>query len=119
MILFLDSIKTTNNDIQKAFNRLASIARENLRQISRIEDPTVKELWESYKGIEILGKDELPIQLINGKDSINISKEKQLKLISSIERFKEETRNVVDKPLKKIYKINKKRTFARGKKIKK
>ena len=40
--------------IQNVFNKLATIARENLRQASQNDDPTSRELLRMFKGIEVL-----------------------------------------------------------------
>lgn len=83
---------------------MAYIARENLRNETRNKYPTVKDLWKGYKGIQILGQDESP-QLINGKFKLKFEIEHQLKLVPAIECFREEARNIADKPLKKIYEV--------------
>lgn len=46
--------KEKKEDIQKIFNKLASIARENLRQITQNDNPSSRELLTTFKGIEVL-----------------------------------------------------------------
>ncbi|CAI2360238.1 unnamed protein product [Moneuplotes crassus] len=49
-------LKVKQKDIQKVFNKLATIARENLRQKSHIENPSPQELLTNFKGIELLSE---------------------------------------------------------------
>lgn len=64
------------DDIQKAFNKLASIARRNLIQLSKINSPTFESLIDKYKGLEILKRNTLQIDQITELNEDNPIKPK-------------------------------------------
>jgi hypothetical protein len=82
--LFLEDDKSEfssrdKDDIQKAFNKLASIARRNLRQLTKVNSPSSKSLLSMYKGIEVLsGNKEIEVYAkgICNKPSSPISPER-------------------------------------------
>ena len=46
--------KSDRVEVQNAFNKLAAIARDNLRHASLNDSPTSREILTSYKGLEVL-----------------------------------------------------------------
>lgn len=40
--------------MQRIFNKIASIARETIRQNSNVNSPNMKDILQKYKGLEVL-----------------------------------------------------------------